>query len=53
MTLQIKKMKRVKAKTRIKWWKLKKEELCSVFRRGVEAGSVWQGRVTRRLGKHS
>lgn len=41
MILQIKKMKRVKAKMRIKWWKLKEEELCSVFWGGIKAGSLW------------
>ncbi|KAF7649691.1 hypothetical protein LDENG_00137530 [Lucifuga dentata] len=32
MTLVVRKMKRTKAEQRTKWWKLKKEECCVVFR---------------------
>lgn len=40
MTLDVKKRKRMKAETRTKWWKLKKEECCAVVSSGRSRHSL-------------
>ena len=45
-TLVVRKMKRTNTNQRTKWWKLKKEECCVVFR-GIETDSGWSGGASR------
>lgn len=35
MTLLVRKIKRIKTEEVIKWWKLKREECCGVFRKDL------------------
>lgn len=52
MTLDVKKRKRVKAETRTKWWKLKKEECCAVVSSGRSRDILWvEGKSYQMTGK--